>query len=86
MTNYFIAYDIECPNCGAMQHIEDTTDGYTDGDIAFECQNCSRMFVIIWSLSIEADIYRCDENPSEVQCEYKLSKYDPKDIDDDDGK
>lgn len=69
-----IRFNVECPHCRALQNVSLVTIGEIMGDAFAECRKCKGKFVVVWSFEVEADVFKCDEKPSEVNCTFSLSE------------
>lgn len=75
-----IRFTVECPHCKKQQTVEALSNGEIDGAALEECKKCHQPFVIGWTIEIGVDVFKCDPEPSDVQCDYSLSEgWDPDD-------
>jgi hypothetical protein len=69
-----IRFSVECPHCKALETVSLVTTGEIFGDAFAECRKCKGKFVVVWSFEVEADVFKCDEKPTEVNCEFSITE------------
>lgn len=69
-----IRFNVGCPDCGNVQQFEASSNGEIDGSVLHECRKCNNQFVVAWSLEVQADVYKCAGDPSDVEVNFFLSE------------
>lgn len=75
-----IKFTCGCPHCNQVQTVDVLSNGEIEGAALEVCTNpkCKKQFVIGWSLEVEADVYKCDSEAADVECNFTLSEgWDP---------
>jgi len=86
MRTISIKFVCGCPHCNQVQKVEVLSNGEIEGAALEVCTNpqCRRQFAIAWSFEVEADVYKCDIEAADVECNFTLSEgWDPDDPDED---
>ena len=73
MREISIKFDYECPHCNAMNGVEAVSYGEIEGSVLSMCTRCAKQAVIAWSLEVEADVYKCESDAADVECNFSLS-------------
>lgn len=79
MNNFFIDFSLLCPHCNKPQEIELPELRATEGDQYWICTECANSFVLSWSLKVDAEVYKCDQETTE--CEVQAEIYEDEDMD-----
>jgi hypothetical protein len=69
-----IRFNVGCPDCGTLQQFDNITNGQIDGSVLHECTKCRAQMVVAWSLEVQADVYKCADDPSDVEVNFSLSE------------
>jgi hypothetical protein len=69
-----LQFTVECPHCGKKQKMSLISTGEICGDGLSNCRNCKGNFVVVWALELEANVFKCDPKPSDVDVTYDLSE------------
>jgi transcription elongation factor Elf1 len=58
-------FSFNCPHCNEPQKVTVSNFGDIDGDTVGDCTKCEKRFVIMWSMELEAAVFKCDNKPAE---------------------